>query len=337
MNSLERIMSTVTGDNTDYQPFTMLLSLYGASLIKHDTIEYYRNPNLWFEGQQAVVETFDPDIVISPFSFPIEAEAFGSELVFLNKYAPNVKKPIITNLSQIDKLPILDFDKSQAIQFFIKGTSLLAEAYQGERAIGTPIHSPADIPALLMGIEMWIDTLLFHPKEVDKLMKKTVEHFICLGNEYMARGATFLIVPMNFTNPMMITEKIFAQLIPYLEFAFSQINGPIVIHNGGCKLMGFIDRFAKLPNVIAFVLEPSESFDKAREIIGEKIVLMGNFDGPNFINLSAKKAQDITLKILNNRKDDKHFIFATSNADIPYDTPVETINAVVETIRNFKK
>ncbi len=337
MNNLERILATVSGDEWDYQPFTMLLSLYGASLIKSDTYEYYRNPNLWFEGQKAVVDNFDPDILITPFSFPIEAEAFGSELVFLNKYAPNVKKPIITELSQIDSLITPDFKNSRAIQFFLKGTSLLADNYHGKRAIAAPIHSPSDIPALLMGVEMWIDTLLFHPESVDKIMQKTVEHFVKLGNEFLALGTTFLVVPVNFTNPMMITERIFQNLLPYLENAFSRINGPIVIHNGGCKIMPFIGRFTKLPNVIALVLEPSEKFEEARNIIGNERVLMGNFDGPNLINLSKEKAKEICLKILDSRKNDQHFIFATSNADIPYDRPIETIKTVVETIRNYKK
>jgi len=337
MNSLERILATIPGIETDYQPFTMLLSLYGASLIKTSTLGYYRNPNLWFEGQQAVVDTFDPDIVITPFSFPIEAEAFGSELVFLNNYAPNIRKPIISKLSQINSLSTPNFDHSLAIQFLLKSTDLLSESYKNKRAIASPIHSPADLPALLMGIEMWIDTLLFHPEEVEKMMKITVEHFVRLGNEFLARGATFLVVPVNFTNPMIITEGIFRNLLPYLQEAFSRIKGPIVIHNGGAKIVPFIDRFAKLPNVIAFVLEPTESFDEARQIIGNDLVLMGNFDGPNFAKLTNDKAKDITLKILNNRKDDKHFIFATSNADIPYDTPVETIRMVVDTIRSFRK
>jgi len=337
MNSLDRILATVSGEDCDYQPFTLLLSLYGASLIKSDTYSYYRDPERWFEGQQSVVDAFDPDIVISPFSFPIEAEAFGSELVFLNKYAPNVRKPMINQLSQIDILPIPNVENSPALQFFLKSTELLTKNYGAYKAIGCPIHSPADFPSLLMGIEMWIDTLFFHPEAVDKMMRKTVDHFIRLGNEFIKRGATFLVVPVNFTTPMIITEGIFKKLIPYLENAFSQINGPIVIHNGGSKLLPFIHHFAKLPNVIAFVLEPTESFDEAREIIGDKFVLMGNLDGPNLLNLSNEKAKESTLKILNNRKDDKHFIFASSNADIPYDTPVETIRTVVDTIRSFNK
>jgi len=337
MNGLERILATISGNSTDIQPFTLLLSLYGAKLKNFETSKYYRDSNLWFEGQQAVIQKFDPDILISPFSLPIEAEAFGSELVFLDKYAPNVKKPVITNLSQLGDLQIPDLQKSASIQFFLKGTSLLAENYKTNKAIGCPISSPTDIPALLMGVEMWIDTLLFHPESVDKLMAKTVEHFVRLGNEYLDRGATFLIVPVNIANPMIITEKIFNRLIPYLNDAFNQIKGPIVIHNGGCKIMSFIDRYAKLPNVIAFVLEPGESFDQARQILGEKTVLMGNFDGPEFSSLSIARAREITLKILENRKDDRHFIFATSNADIPYDTTIEAIKAVLETIRNYKK
>lgn len=337
MNGLERIMSAVTGTDADFQPFTLLLSLYGSNYTKNNSLDFYTNPNVWFEGQKAAIEAFDPDIVISPFSFPVEASAFGSELIMLAHYAPNIKKPIIKNTAQIAQLALPNIEKSEALQFLLQSNALLVQQYKGSKAIASPIHSPADIPALLMGIEMWIDTLLFHPAEVELMMEKTVEHFVHFGNELLANGTTFLVVPVNFTNPMMITEKIFSQLLPHLEYAFSQIKGPIVVHNGGCKIMSFIDRFAKLPNVIALVLEPTESFDQARSIIGDNIVLMGNLDGPNLATLSTEKAIKTTLDILNNRKHDKHFIFATSNADIPYDTNKETIKAVVETIRNFNK
>jgi len=336
MNSLERVMATVTGDKTDYQPFTMLLSLYGSSLIKADVVEYYRNPNLWFQGQKAVVEAFDPDILITPFSFPLEAETFGSEMVFLDKYAPNVKKPIISDLSQIENLQIPDIN-SKGIQYFLQATSLLSEFCSGTKAIGAPIQSPCDMPALLFGLELWIDTLLFQPKYMEMILEKTMEHFIRLGNEFLAKGATFLVVPLNFTNSMMITKNILIKLLPYLEKAFSQIKGPIVIHNGGCILKPFMNYFVNLPNVIAFVLDPREKFEDARQIIGPDKVLMGNFDGPRFANFTPEKAKDICLNILNDRKNDKHFIFATASADIPYDTSVETIKTVVDTIRNFKK
>ena len=85
------------------------------------------------------------------------------------------------------------------------------------------------------------------------------------------------------------------------------------------------------------MLDPREKFEDARQIIGQDKVLMGNFDGPRFANYTPNTAKEICLNILNNRINDKHFIFATANADIPYETPVETIKTVVDTIRNFKK
>lgn len=336
MKSIERIMSAMTGSTPDYQPFTLLLSLYGASLLKCDTRDYYRDPNLWFEGQKAVVEHFDPDIMISPFSLPLEAEAFGSEIIMLNKFAPNVRKPIIKELSDIDKIQMPDCDNSPSLHFMIKTSALLAQSFQGKKAIASLIPSPVDLPGVLMGAEMWVDTLLFYPKEVEKILKITTEHFVRLGNTYLQNGTTFLVVSANFANPTIITEKIFNFLLPHLQNAFSQIKGPIVVHHGGCKIVPFIDRYATLPNVAAMVIEHAESFAKAREIVGDKMVLMGNIDGPNLINLSPESAKEKTLKILNDRKNDRHFIFASSNADIAYDTPIETIMAVVDTIKQWR-
>jgi len=337
MNSIERVMATVTGSEFDRQPFTMLLSLFGASLINAKTDTYYRNPKLWFKGQKAVVDIFDPDIIITPFSFPIEAEAFGSEMVFLNKYAPNIKKPLITDLSQIKEMQLPDLETSPSIQFLLQSTKYMCTTYKGTKAIGSPIHSPSDLPALLMGVEMWIDTLLFHPEEAELILEKTIEQFVNLGNQFLAEGTTFLIVPVNFTNPSIITQKIFLKVLPYLEQAFSKINGPIVIHNGGCILQPFLQYYSKLPNVIAIVLDPREKFTEARKIVGDDLVLMGNLDGPGLEKLTPDQVREKCVKILNDRKDDKRFIFSTSNADIPYNTSIENIKMISHTIKNFSE
>lgn len=336
MNSLERVMTAVTGSVADHQPFTLTLSLFGARLINADIVDFYRNPSIWYNGQEEVIALFDPDILLTPFSFPLEAEAWGCELNFLPQYAPNIKKPIIADLENIDRLNIPPISHP-SLQFFLQATSLLAGKYKGAKAIAAPLHSPCDLPCLLMGTELWIDTLLFRPSEAARIIEKTTAHFVAMGNQFLERGATFLVVPVNFTNPLMITNKIFMQLQPYLQKAFQQIKGPIVLHNGGCILKPFLHHFAALPNVIAIVLDPREKFNEAREILGNEIVLMGNFDGPNLSNLTQEQVKEKCLKILDDRKHDNHFIFASSNADIPYNTPLENIKVLTDTIRNFKK
>lgn len=336
MNGLERIFSAVQGTRPDRQPFTLLLPLVGANLVKANTKDFYTNPALCFEGLSAAVELFDPDIVIGPFSIALEAAAFGSELVFLDKYAPNIRKPVLPDISKIDSLLVPGFSEP-SLNFKLRANELIAAKYQGNKAIATAMASPADLPAVLMGIENWIDALLFHPAEVDKIMKKMVGFFVEAGNELLAKGTTFLVITVNFTTAPIVSEKIFNMLLPYLHEAFQQIKGPLVVHHGGTKLTPNFDKYAALPNVAALVLGPTESFEKAREIAGNNIVLMGNANGPDYINLTPEQAAAGTLKILNNRKADKHFIFATSNADIPYDTPFEVIKEVADTIKNFRK
>lgn len=334
---LDRVLSAISGSDSDRQPFTMLHSLYGSRLIDVKTEEYYRNPEVWFNGQKAVIEVTDPDIVVGPFAFALEADAFGSDIVFLPGNPPNVRKPVISKLPEIWKIIPPDYDKSSSLRYFLQANRLLVNEYKNTRAVAPVLQSPCDLPSLLMGFEMWIDTLLFHPAETEEMIRKTTEHFVALGNEYFNDGAAFLVVTVNFTNPMIISGPIFNRLIPWLRDAFGRLSGPVVIHSGGCRLMPFLNEYAQLPNVIAFLLDPRESFKNAREIIGDKFVLMGNLDGPDLVNLNAGQIQKRTLSILNDRKDDKHFIFATSNADIPWDTPLENIASVADTIRNFKK
>lgn len=339
MSSLERVLATLKGEKTDILPYTALFSLYGAALIGADTKTYYSNAGLWFKGQEKVVELFNPDILLSPFSFPIEAASLGSKIVYIKNDVPNIKAPIINKAEAIDRLKTPDYKSNKSIKFLTNSLEFLAKKYGKTKAIASPIQAPTDMPALLMGIENWIETLLFKPDFIDEIINKTTQHFVKLGNLYLEKGANFLAVTVNFTCATIITEKIFKILYPYLVKAFSKIKGPIVLHNGGCSLMPFLKEHNKLPNVVAFVLEPSpkpDIFDNARKIIEKNKLLMGNLSGSKLDKYSIQTVKRKTMEILENRKNDKHFIFATSNADIPYNTPIETIKEMVNCIRNYK-
>uniref|UniRef100_A0A7C3HWT2 Uroporphyrinogen decarboxylase (URO-D) domain-containing protein n=1 Tax=Gracilinema caldarium TaxID=215591 RepID=A0A7C3HWT2_9SPIR len=72
MNSMERIGALLSGSPVDRPPCTMTLSLYGARLLGVSTQSYYTNPDLYAQGQQAVIDLCAPDIVFSPFALSLE-------------------------------------------------------------------------------------------------------------------------------------------------------------------------------------------------------------------------------------------------------------------------
>ena len=83
MTGMERVIAALHGAGADHRAFTMTLSLYGAKLTSCPLNEYYTIPEQYLKGQMAVAQQCRPDIIFTPFALALEAQAFGSDIVFL--------------------------------------------------------------------------------------------------------------------------------------------------------------------------------------------------------------------------------------------------------------
>lgn len=337
MLPIERVFHCLQGKPTDRVPYAPLATLYGARLISCHLNEYYANPQKYLKGQIAVVDKLEPDILFTPFALVMEAEAFGSKAVYFEKNPPNLKIPAIVSLADIDNLSVPELENHPRLVYLLESTKLLVEQYKNQIPIAAIVSSPTDLPALIMGIENWIDTLLFHPEETRQMLELTSSFFVKFSNTLLSIGASFILTPASFSNTTIITQQIAKNvLIPELRNQYAKINGPIVFHHGGERLLPFLEFFHNLPNVVSFVLDPRDSFDEARMIIGNNIAIMGNINGPLLLKANPKTIEGWVLKLLENRKNDSKYIMTTSNADIPYDTPLKNLNIITETIRKYE-
>ena len=168
------------------------------------------------------------------------------------------------------------------------------------------------------------------------MLEIVVPYFVCWANALLAEGAALVIVPVAFANPTIVTREMAAQIaVPVLREAYSQVDGPLVLHSAGAPLSPFLDLLAGLPNVVGFVLNHGDSFAEARARVGSQPMLLGNIDGPT---LHAREPDEIAAecrKVLLDRRDDPRFILGTSAADIGFDTPVENIRAVRRAAQAF--
>lgn len=334
MKPIERIFNRLQGIASDRVPFAPLTPLYGARLVSAPLSLYYSNPALYFQGQKAVVENIEPDILFSPFALAMEAEAFGSRLAYFEKSPPNLKVPALTDYRGIKNLKAPNIDKQPQLLYMQESTRLLIDEYKDQIPVAAIVSSPTELPALIMGIENWIDTLLFHPEEAMHLIELTADYFVQFSNRMLDLGASCIFTPASFSNPTIITKKIAKDiLVPELHKAYSKVKGPIVFHHGGARLIPFLEILHDLPNVVGFVLDPRDSFGEARSIIGNELAIMGNLNGPMLLKAKPNVIEQWVLQLLDNRKDDPKYIMTTSNADIPYDTPIENIQIILKTIK----
>ena len=281
MSSHERIIATLEGKPQSRTPYTFALSLYGAKLIGCALPDYYRNPQRYVEGQIAVHDLCSPDILFSPFAVSLEAEAFGSELKFLPNAPPNIRKPAVRSADEFLGLSMPDVENHPSLLYFRESVRCLVERFKDQTPICGVLTAPVDLPAIVMGIDMWIETLVCAPEKAAEIIDKTKCHFIQMANALLEDGAAFICLPTMFTSPQILYPRLIDTLIlPALNEAFKKVEGPIIFHHGGNPLVPYLDKYLSLSNVAGFAVDHRDSLSDARERLGSDRLLLGNICGP---------------------------------------------------------
>jgi len=326
---MERIGALFTGAPIDRPPFTLTLSLYGARLTGCSCASYYSNPDAYAEGQRAVVELCSPDIVFSPFALALEAAAYGAMLDFPEDGPPYLKKPAYKSIHGLVVPRPHSISSSPHLSYLIKAAEKVVADQNGARPVAAPIVAPVDLPILLLGLETWLDMLLFKPDEARLWGQLALDHFISLSKAYSDAGINFVVTPVMLANPLIVNPDIARRtLLPVLSDAFAHARLPIVFHHGGNKLGQSLGMFRDLPNLLGFVLDERDSLVEARQQVGPDLLLLGNLNGPSIPYRSVDDIKRRTISILLDRNGDPKFIFASAGADIPYGTGKEKLVAL---------
>jgi uroporphyrinogen decarboxylase len=331
MTSMQRLGAVLAGDKPDRPPYGLVCGSMGASLSSCALDDYYRDPTLYAKGQDAICALLDPDIIFGPFLCPYEAAAFGAELAPQARSVPNVAKPPYRTVEEALAAPMPSLRDDSYLRFLIEATEATADIAQGRRIVVAPITSPIDLPALLIGIEAWLDALLFKPEEAARLSERATEHFVALGSAYLAAGAAMLASPVMFANPSILDEASAKRLtLPTLRDAFSRLPGPIVFHHGGNTMADHLGLYADLPNVAGFLIGERDSFSAARARVGADAILMGNISGPHFDAYSPERLKQKLDELIEDRRGDGRWIFCNSGAELPSWTPPRQLAVVRE-------
>ncbi|MBF0411996.1 MAG: uroporphyrinogen decarboxylase family protein [Desulfamplus sp.] len=334
MNSLERVLGKIEGSPTDYPAVTLTLSLYGARLTKYPLKEYYTRADAYIEGQIAVKETFNPDIIFTPFALTAEGESFGSKVKFFEKNPPNISRYAAKSPDDVLSIDLPDVNSHPRLCFIRDAIRGIAAKYGKNTAICGVMLSPIDLPPLIMGIDGWLETLLFDQDNAKRIIDMTTQFFLTWSKAMFEDGVHFIALPIVFCNPAIVTDSIIQNItFPALKNAVSNAAGPVVLHHGGAPMFSSLEMLVSIPNVAAYAIDHRDDFKTARDIVGSNKVLLGNIDGPTLYSHNIQDIEQMTYNILNDRKDDSHFILASSSADIAFDTPPENINAVIKAAR----
>lgn len=333
MNSLERLMAALQDLPADRPALFLNAGLYGAKLTGATLRDHYRDPAVYAEGQIAILETFSPDFLISPFILAGLGEAFGSRLAISIRQPPTVATFAADSAEAALRLPLPDVDSHPVILYLRESLRLLAGRQGGKVPLIGLLVSPLDLPPLIIGLEAWLDALLFRPEVARALLDRLTPFFAALGRAMLSDGATALGLTANLANRFMVPERVVEGLgRPALKAALAEIPGPVILHHGGCPLLPHLRDFMGHPNVVGYVLDAGEDPAEARRVLGPGPLVLGNLSGPDLATLQPEEVAAQCDRVLAERGSDRQFVLATCGADIPLNTPPPCIEALKEAV-----
>lgn len=336
MNSMERIQATMAGKPLDRRAVAPVLGLYGARLTNCPLERYYTDPEAYLRGQTAVREMFQPDILHAPLAFASIGAAFGGELVHLDTMPPDLRTPAIQSMQQWNTLVPPDPDGHPQLLYFRDSIRLLAAQYGGEVPIVIMIPIPTDIPDLVMGLEGWLETVLFNPTAAQRVMDKIIPFYVRMINGFFAAGATFVVMPCGFASSAIATRKMVSLFTrPILVNVLAQLNGPVILQSMGAPMLDHLDLLTDLPSVAAFMVDQTDDLARARSVIGPDCTLFGGLDCTNIGRMTAREVEERCRAILQDRRQDARFVLGTSGPDVAWHTPPENILALRKAADSF--
>lgn len=329
-------MNTLQGQPVDRPPVLAVLGAYGGRLTGVPLPELYTDANKYVAGQQAVIDAFGIDMALTPFDFSAIAEAFGGTVAFFDHQPPNMKRPGIPTIAEALTVPMPDPQATGRLPLILDATRKLSALYKGNVPIFACLPGPAALPALMLGMETWVDTVLFNEAAARKILKRSGEFWVAWANALLDAGADALVVAEGMAPASITTRKLFEEkCLPHIRNCFAGVNGPLVFHHNGGKISHIMDLLPTLPNLAGVSISSKDSLPEARAALGPETPLLGNVDSLVFPMSTPDEIRKRASVCLNNSAQYSPFILCTSSGDIPIETPPETIQAFAGTAKEL--
>lgn len=296
--------------------------------------ESVQDPAKVAEAMAEVIKEY-PDTIaaITGMDLSVDSEAFGAEVKFSKRQAPNVKHHILETAEDIRALEVPDIHSGRVDIF--NDACIEAAKMITDRPIMGGMFGPFSLAANLLDVSDALMKAMHEPELMHELLEKSTEWLIKRAQGYKDAGANgvFIAEPTaGIMNPKMLDEfssKYIKRLVDAVQddyfFLILHDCGSVTdsvesMYSTGCKGYHFgngVDMKNIMPQIPADVL------------------VFGNLDPSEVFTLGTPESiREKTLALLNDMKPYPHFILS-SGCDLAPLVSNENIEAYYQACRDF--
>jgi uroporphyrinogen decarboxylase len=338
ITAMDRLIAAANGEKSDRIPVFCNLLDQGATELGMPLKEYYSNGEYVAEGQLRMREKYGYDNLWSLFYVGKEAELLGCKsIIYANDGPPNVGQMVIRKPEDIHKLEIPDdVSAHPAFEESLKCLQILKKESDGKIPICAYLTASMSMPALLMGMEKWMDMLLSGPFDLrDELLSKTSDFFRKQLKAYRDAGANIFIYSNPFGSPYFVPAKLFENLsMPWMEKDLRDMDtSGVVYYCGGARMNQVIDRVIGNLGLSTFYLSPFDDIAEGKKIIAGRALCAGVINDIKLIDWTRDEIRAEVKRMLDAGMKGGKFFFGT--LVMPMAIPENNIRAMLEAAYEF--
>jgi uroporphyrinogen-III decarboxylase len=333
MTPLEILVAAVTGQPAPRIPIFCNLLDQGARELGLSQKAYYAKGENVAEAQLRMRSRYGYDNVWSLFYVGKEAELLGCrEILFDDAGAPNVADFVIKNYDDIAKLEVpTDITAHLAWEETAKCLNILRDEVGATHPICAYLTASTTLPAILMGMEKWMELLMTGPADVrDELLRKCSDFFRQEASAYRAAGANVLVYSTPFGSTSFVGMKRFQEFsLPWMKRDLEPGGvGGMVYYCGMAPFNNVIEQVMAGLGIGVYYISPMADLAEAKTIIGQKALTCGVIDDIKMIHWTPEETRAEVKRMCDIGKPGGHFLFGTGV--MPMAVPEANIKAMVD-------
>jgi uroporphyrinogen decarboxylase len=334
ITGMERLVAAISGKPSDRIPVFCNLIDQGARELGVPLQDYYADGRLVADAQLRMREKYGHDNVWGLFYVGKEAEALGCRTIrFADDGPPNVEHFVIQQPGDIARLQVPDdLAAHPAMAEPIRCMQILRHEVGGRYPICAYVSSTMTLPALLMGMDRWLELLLMGPTaERDALLEKCHEFFVKEVALYRAAGADVLIYSNPFGSTDTVSWKFLQSTsLPWIvrDVAAAGTAG-LVYYCGMSRLNRVLDAVIEATGIGVFYLSPLDPLDEGKRIINYRGLTCGVINDARMVTWTPDETRLEVRRMLDLGMPGGRFLFGTGV--MPYAIPETNIRAMLET------
>jgi uroporphyrinogen decarboxylase len=224
MNSMERVMATVTFGRPDRVPVIAQVFGHAAIVAGVALDEFTRDGELLAWCQLKALEQYGYDAVFSVMDVNVETEALGSVLNHRTNQYATIEAYALSEEDDWDNLSPPDPERAGRMPQMLKALRILRSELRDETPIVGCVMGPLTLTTQLIGMETALYLAIDDPDRFSRLMDFATEVVIRFGVAQIRAGAHLPIVFDPSASPAVVPHQFFREVeLPRLKKLFESL------------------------------------------------------------------------------------------------------------------